>query len=172
MIIPGEKVYLRLPENSDLEKLFLWENDSEIWETGDNKSDYTRHDIQDFINDGQDILKNKQLRLMICTSDDNAVGCIDLYNFNKSDSKAGIGILVYEKKNRRLGYATESLSLLIAYSKDELQLKQLFCKILEHNTSSLSLFKNLGFKKTGVKERVTKMNEVWINEIAMQLHLE
>ena len=50
MIVSGEKVYLRLPNEKDIDILYIWENDPEIWEAGDNKSPLSKKEIANFNN--------------------------------------------------------------------------------------------------------------------------
>jgi diamine N-acetyltransferase len=172
MKIPGSKIYLRLPIESDADDLLRWENDPEVWDAGDNKEAYSRRDVEDYLALGQDLDVNLQMRLMICHyQNDRNLGCIDLYEYDPDNKRAGVGILIYEKKDRNLGFASEALKLLIHYSKMELKLHQLFCHILSENIDSLLLFRNVGFQDVGLKKEWRYVNNKWQDEFMFQLLL-
>jgi len=170
MILKGQNIFLRYPSKIDIDLMMKWENDPITWESGDNKEPYNKQEVTDFIKDGQDINVNKQLRFMICINEnERPVGCVDLYDYNEENERAGVGILIYDKEDRKKGFASESLFLLNDYSKNDLNLKQLFCYILEDNENSIRLFKKVGFIKTGLKKNWRKQGNIWKDELIMQL---
>ena len=150
MILQGKKIILRSVELTDTDTLFKWENDRSNWPVSGTKRPFTKKEIKDFIINQKDIYLDKQLRMMICLLQPPAlswftIGCIDLFDFDQPDLKAGVGILI-EKKYRKNGYASDALSLLIKYCFEILHLKQLNCIIDEENISSIMLFQKLKFK--------------------------
>lgn len=156
MKISGEKILLRSPELSDTDILHQWENDKAHWDVSGTQKPFTKKEIENFISNQKDIYLDKQLRFMICTNhspltkgDKGVVGCIDLFNFD--GLKAGIGILI-DKKHRKNGYASDALSLLVNYSFEILNLKQLYSNVSEDNTASMKLFQKHDFKITGKKK--------------------
>ena len=148
MFLSGKNIFLSAVLPSDTDLLYKWENDKANWEVSGTKKPFTQKEISDFISNQKDIYLDKQLRLMICllssAKSKNAIGCIDLFEFDETKSKAGIGILI-DKKHRKNGYASEALTLLIKYSFEILNLTELFCHISEDNKSSLKLFKKQKF---------------------------
>ena len=154
----GKKIFLRSVQPSDADILYKWENDITNWQVSGTKKPFTKKEIQDFISNQKDIYLDKQLRLMICTSPLKkgdkgvvSVGCIDLFHFDEKNLTAGIGILI-DKKHRKKGYASDTLSLLIKYSFEILNLNQLHCNISEENKASMKLFQKHKFKITGTKK--------------------
>ena len=165
MILKGKKIVLRSVVSSDADILYEWENDKDNWQVSGTKKIFTKKEIKDFITNQKDIYLDKQLRLMICLSSprpspngrDNrrlrpkvkgeglAVGCIDLFDFDELNLKAGIGILI-DKKYRKKGYASEALFLLITYCFEILNLRELYCNISEDNKPSMKLFQKNKFK--------------------------
>ena len=150
MQIQGKKILLRSVVPSDADILYRWENDQDNWDVSDTTKPFTRKEIEDFIVNQKDIYLDKQLRLIVCTSEEQ-VGCIDLFEFDEPNRKAGIGILIAEEY-RNKGYASEALSLLIKYSFETLHLNLLHCNITESNTTSTKLFQRHGFS-------ITEMNK-------------
>ena len=159
MILSGKKIVLRAVLPSDAELLYQWENDKANWEVSGTKKSFTKKEISDFISNQKDIYLDKQRRLMICLLRDkgqemkDGIGCIDLFEFDETKLKAGIGILI-DKKNRKNGYASEALHLLVKYSFKILYLKELFCNISEENKASMELFKKQKFKIISKKKNI------------------
>ena len=100
---------------------------------------------------------------------DLPIGTIDLFDFDPLHQRAGIGILVAASQNRRKGYASEALSALIRYAFETLQLKQLYCNILENNPASIELFQKAGFEITGIKKNWIRSDSDWLDEYLLQL---
>ena len=170
-----KEVALRAVEPLDLELLYAWENSPEVWEHGDVLAPFSRHALQQYIERAQqeDIYALRQLRLMVdlVNSDTSriTIGTVDLYDFEPQHSRAGVGVLIFEKTFRRQGYATQALKQLMDYAFGTLHLHQLYCSIAESNTASLALFKQLGFEVTGVRKEWRKKSQTFENEIFMQM---
>jgi len=158
-MLSGKKIFLRYPKLYDSKLLLKWENDRSIWDAGTTRSLFTKTEIENFISESEkDIYSTKQLRKMICTQPSEKknsvpVGCIDLFEFDDKNRRAGIGILISEKKHRKKGYASEALNIMTTYCFKILFLHQLYCNISEINKDSLNLFKRHGFKITGTKKQ-------------------
>jgi diamine N-acetyltransferase len=96
------------------------------------------------------------------------VGLIDLFDFDPFHLRAGVGILIANKKYRQKGFATEALQLLTRYAFETLQLHQLYCNIAANNSVSLQLFTNGGFTTVGVKKDWLKDVDGWVDELMLQ----
>ena len=169
-MLKGEKVTLRAMEPSDIEVLFMWENDVTNWQVSNTHAPFSRHVLEQFVNSENDIFLNKQLRMIIVENESgNTIGTIDLFEFDPLHLKAGIGILIADKEFRRKGLAKESLHLLIEYAFDMIKVHQLFCHIQTKNTGSVKLFEGLGFEITGTKKDWSMNNGEWENQHFLQL---
>ncbi|MEI7596203.1 MAG: GNAT family protein [Bacteroidota bacterium] len=170
--IKGDKVLLRAMEPADIELLYIWENDSEIWRVSNTIVPFSRATLEKYIESAEsDIYEIKQLRLMIqsFSSNNETVGAIDIFDFDPVNCRAGVGVLIGEKANRENGYATDALRLLIDYCFGTLNLKQIYCNILTDNTASLSLFEKFNFEKTGLKKSWVRQDGIWKDEYMLQL---
>lgn len=167
-LLTGEKVTLREMCDDDLELILDWENRPELDYLGDEHAPLTEAQISNFINHSTgDIYTDGQLRLMI-DSAGKTVGCIDLFEFDQHNQRAGVGILIADNENRKSGYAKESLALLTNYCSEVLNFRQLYCHIPVDNEVSLRLFTSCGFEETGrCKDWVKKENE-FIDAVFMQ----
>ena len=152
--LKGITIYLRALEPEDLDFVFAIENNETIWEVSNTQTPYSRFLIMQYLeNAHQDIHQAKQLRLAICKNDTlEPIGLIDLFDFDPKNHRAGIGIVIEDKKNRNQGIGSEALSLLIKYAFNHLNLHQLFANIGSNNKASLKLFTTFGFQKIGTKK--------------------
>lgn len=169
--LKGKNLFLRALEPNDLEFIYAIENDESVWEISHTQTPYSRFLVRQYLeNANQDIYEAKQLRLAICKNEDeNAIGLIDLFDFDPKNNRAGIGILIKNTDDRNQGIGTEALGLLINYAFYNLNLKQLYANIDTQNTGSLKLFTNFGFQKIGVKKQWNLVNGVYKDEALFQL---
>jgi diamine N-acetyltransferase len=173
--LDNSEVKLRAPEPSDVDLLYSWENNMEIWKVSNTITPFSRHILKKYVETAHlDIWETKQLRLIIEAKTQSSlmlvpVGLIDLFDFDPFHLRAGVGILIASCEHRHKGYATEALGLITKYSFETLQLHQLYCNIASSNTISLQLFKNLGFEVVGVKKDWLKTVDGWANEVLLQL---
>ena len=168
--LKGDNIYLRALEPEDLEFIHDIENDESIWEISNTQTPYSKFLIQQYLDHAhKDIFEVKQLRLVISSYENIALGMIDLFDFDFKHRRAGLGILVKEPNDRLKGYGREALKLLINYSFTHLDLHQLYCNISEENDMSIKLFSNQGFKKIGLKKDWNFVNGSYKNEYLFQL---
>lgn len=154
----GENVFLRALEPSDLDFLYLLENDESLWEVSNTITPYSKFLLNEYLqNSHRDIFDVRQLRLVICNILEEApIGFIDLYDFEPQHRRVGVGIVIFQNQERRKGYASEALEITCNYAFKNLNVHQIFAGITEGNDGSIKLFENAGFEKNGVKKD-------WIN---------
>ena len=170
MKLTGEKISLRAIEPQDIDVLYQWENDTENWLISNTQTPFSRFVLEQYIASAhEDIYSAKQLRLIICDPENKAVGGIDLFDFEPNHLRAGIGILISEKTDRKKGYASEALNLLINYCFDTLNLHQIYCNITTDNEASILLFQKHGFQITGIKKQWIRDGGKFKDELILQL---
>lgn len=168
MFLKGKNIALRALEPHDAEVLYQWENDSEIWKVSNTLVPFSKHILEQYVNGAHDIYLTKQLRLMICNGN-LSIGTIDLFDFDPFHQRAGIGILIGEKSQRKMGYASEAMDLLIDYCFSTLLLHQLYCNIGAENEGSLKLFLSKDFKIIGAKKDWIRNSDGFNDEYLLQL---
>lgn len=167
-LLTGNTVALRTMRDSDVDLLFDWENRPELSYLGVEHQPLSKAQLSHFINHSKDdIYLDGQLRLMI-DSGGQTVGCIDLFEFDQHNQRAGIGILIADAQNRKQGFAAASLTLLTNYCFSVLNFKQLYCHIPVDNEASLRLFTACGFEQTGLCYAWVKKENVFIDAVFMQ----
>ena len=171
LTLQGKNIQLRALEPEDLEFIYAIENDENIWEVSNTITPYSKFLIRQYLeNAQQDIYEAKQLRLAICKKGNSeAVGLIDLFDFDAKNKRAGIGIIIQNEVDRNSGFGKEALSLVINYAFEQLQLHQLYANIGTENNPSLSLFTTFGFEKIGIKKDWNFSNNEFHDEAIFQL---
>lgn len=170
-ILHGELIKLRALEPEDVEILYRWENDPDVWKVSNTVAPFSKYVLRQFIESQRaDIFESRQLRLIVeSKAGVKPVGTIDLFEIDPFNLRAGVGILIYDHNDRRKGFAADALSTLIRYSFTVLGLHQLYCNVPTSNTQSLSLFKSKGFTVIGIKKEWTKTTSDWQDEYMLQL---
>jgi diamine N-acetyltransferase len=142
------EIKLRAPEPEDLDFLYTLENDQSLWAFSNTQFPYSKTVLKAYLeNANQNPFQAGQCRFIIIDND-QVLGCIDLYEIDPINLKAGVGIAMLEKY-RNKGIASHALKLLMDYSKSILNLNQLYAFIHKTNLVSLKLFENSGFKASG-----------------------
>ncbi|WP_297333236.1 GNAT family N-acetyltransferase [Flavobacterium sp.] len=169
--LTGNTIYLRALEPEDLEFIYRLENNEKVWQVSNTIAPYSRFLIRQYLeNAHQDIFEAKQLRLAICLNGETeAIGLIDLFEFDPLNQRAGVGIIIQDEAQRGKGYGAEALGLVIQYAFNRLQVHQLYANIDIANAASVSLFTNFGFECTGVKKGWNKRDGVFYDEAFYQL---
>ena len=168
--LANDIITLRAIEPEDIELLYSWENDPEIWEVSHTLVPYSKYILALYIkNSDKDIYETKQLRLMIDTNEGKTVGAIDLFDFEPHHSRVGVGLLIHNKEDRSKGYASEALDLLISFCFKKLNIHQMFANIESRNKISLGLFEKHGFRICGTKKEWLRTDSGWKDEMMLQL---
>jgi diamine N-acetyltransferase len=163
------KISLRAIEPEDIELLYQWENNMEIWNVSNTRTPFSKYILAEYIIESvKDIYETKQLRLIIQNEKLEPVGAADLFDFDPYHMRAGIGILIHKTENRNHGYATDALNAIFSYALEMLGLKQLYANISATNEVSIHLFEKTGFEKTGTKKNWLKTLNGWEDEIMLQ----
>ena len=156
-VISNDIVTLRSLEPTDIEVLYKWENDTDLWTVSNIMAPSPKSYVWQYLqNYDSDIYKTQQLRLMVTlTESGEAVGTLDLTNFDPLNNRAEIGILI-DKDHEGKGLGHEALKLIVGYVRDYLGLFQLYALVPVDNTACASLFKDHGFVASGLLKK-------WIN---------
>ena len=172
-LLSSNVVNLRAIEPEDIDLLYIWENDPELWEVSHTLVPYSKYILALFIkNADKDIYESKQLRLMIDTTDGKTIGAIDLFDFDPYHSRVGIGLLIHNKEDRSNGYASSALELVIGYCFKKLNMHQLYANIGTQNKISISLFEKFGFTLCGTKKEWNRTETGWRDELTFQLIIQ
>jgi len=168
--LENNRIKLRALEPEDLDALYKWENDADLWKYGASITPYSKFALKEYITESRlDIFQSKQLRLMVVWKENNeAAGTIDLYDFDPMNLRAGVGILI-DKAYRGKQIGLQALELIKDYAFDFLLLKQLYAHIPTQNEISLKLFAKAGYSNTAFLKDWLKTSEGFTDVCVMQL---
>lgn len=143
-------ISLRALEPDDADKLYLWENDTRLWNVGCATAPFSRKQLEEYIcTYDADVFSARQLRLVIVENKTgSAVGTADIYDFDPVNNRAGVGILVSEEC-RGQGIGEKAITLLERYGFMRLGLHQLWAVVPESNTPCRRMFERAGYKISG-----------------------
>jgi diamine N-acetyltransferase len=158
-LLKSENIFLRKLQAIDVDVVLKWENNPENWKFSGTTTPFIKKDIAEFVCAEHDIVKNEQIRYVIClNTSEQAIGTIDLFEYSVQENTVGVGVLIAETANRNKGFAEESLDLILNYCRNELKIVTIFCNIIKDNKASIRLFEGCGFQF--VDERILFENEV------------
>lgn len=167
----SRNIRLRALEPSDLEVLYIWENDPDVWRVSGTLSPISRERLAHFIEEqSYDIYTTRQMRLII-EAEGMIVGSLDIFDFDPQHRRFGIGILIYEDGYRRKGYAKEVITEVVKYGRNTLDLKQIWATIAADNIASIALFESCGFTKCAHRKEWLNRGGEFIDELEYQLIL-
>ncbi|MDA3930080.1 MAG: GNAT family N-acetyltransferase [Prolixibacteraceae bacterium] len=172
MALTNGNITLRALEPSDVELLYQWENDSEVWRVSNTRTPLSKFALANYIKSAdRDIWESKEMRLLIETSQGKPVGTVELFDFDPYHSRVGVGIMIYNTADRKKGIASEALEIVADYAQNELGIAQFYANVSENNIPSLQLFQKLGFVVAGIKKNWLKTPIGWENEHLLQKFL-
>ncbi|MCL2650569.1 MAG: GNAT family N-acetyltransferase [Candidatus Azobacteroides sp.] len=168
--LENDLIKLRALEPEDLDILYKWENDADLWKCGATIAPYSKYALKEYIADSRlDIFQSRQLRLMIIWKENNdPAGTIDLYDFDPVNLRAGIGILI-DSAYRGKGIGKQALDLMKDYAFDFLLVRQLYAHVPKQNEISLKLFSKAGYSNTACLKEWIKTNNGFEDIYVMQL---
>ena len=175
MNIEGKICRLRALEPEDLDAMYGWENDTEAWQVSGSVAPFSRHILLRLIDEQAfDIYATRQMRLVIekCEAEiagacGEAVGAVDLFEFDPQSRRAGVGIIISPEYRQR-GLALDALLTLETYVRDVLHMHQLWCSVGANNDASLALFRRAGYNVCGCRREWLLTSDGAVDEILMQ----
>jgi len=173
MLLQGKNLQLRALEPKDLDLLYQWENNPEVWPVSGTLAPFSRFVLEQYLTiSHQDIYTSKELRLMIDLKTGGesfkTIGCIDLFDFDPKNRRTGTGILIGDNSERRKGYAAEAVEIVIEYCFATLDLHQVWCSVIADNQDSMALFRKLNFETTGTRKDWNFNKGQFVDEYLLQ----
>lgn len=171
MELRSDICHLRALEPSDLEIIYLWENDPEVWRVSGTIAPISRERLNQYIAEqSYDLYATRQMRLVI-ESEGVAIGTLDIIDFDPHHRRFGLGILVYNTSHRRQGYARSAINIIMDYARNTLGLKQIWATIATDNAPSIALFESCGFTLCGRRKEWLRRGTEYIDELEYQVLL-
>ena len=169
MLLENEILKLRAVEPEDLDRLYAWENNPQLWAVGNTRQPYSNYLIKQYIvNSEKNIYESQQLRLMmVCKKTNKTVGTVDLFDFDIHNSRIALGLYV-DPEFQGQGFAKAALHITEDYVFNFLKINQLYCHIAETNTASRTMFEKEKYETNGILKNWIKTSEGFENIIVFQ----
>lgn len=160
-------ITLRAPEPSDVDLLYLWENDSSVWHTSLSTGPLSRHQIAQYVDSYEgDIYAHGSLRFII-ENEGNAVGTIDVFDFDPRARHAFIGIYIVPER-RRQGFGSSAVGLVASMMADYVGMTSLMALVAIDNGPSRFMFEAAGFVTTGRLARWIRRGATLVDAVVYQ----
>lgn len=165
-MIEGQLVRLRAMEPADVDLLYQWENDSEVWQYGNTRGYVSRHDLEMFIQHSDlDIYTTRQLRLMVDDQQTGrTIGCVDVFDYDPYHQHAYIAVLI-EKQHQQLGYATDAVNTITDLCFEYWNMHCLCATTTSDNTPAQKLLQKCGFSFVGTRSQWTRVGSSFVDEV-------
>ena len=153
--IVGEKCYLSPISLEDIPKYTNWLNDLEVTIS---TTLYSR--IMDMESENEALVELKKgynfaVRLI---QTNELIGSIGLNDLDLLHRNAELGIMIGSKNHWRQGYGQEAIALLLDFTFNLLNLKNVYLKVMEYNTPAIGLYQKMGFKEAGRRRKAHGIN--------------
>lgn len=147
--LKNTNIRLRALEPGDLDMLYCLENDQSLWQDGCNTMPYSRDALSLYIATcSNDFFQDRQLRMVVDVGGE-AVGLVDLFDYDPKHSRAEVGIAICPQYHCR-GYGTQALEALIDMVERQLPLHQLYAHVAQSNMPAQRTFLRAGFHQQAI----------------------
>lgn len=167
--VSGDKVSLAPVEHADAELWCRWLNDLEVAiPLGDEA--YSTITTEAMTADYEDIAKNGDTVYTIVDNEtERAIGRCLLFNSDRVNRTAMIGIFIGEKDYWNKGYGGEALNLLLDYCFTLLNLHSVMLGAYSFNKRAIACYKKAGFKEIGRRREVRIIGESMYDIVMMDM---
>ena len=87
--------------------------------------------------------------LIISKTSNKTIGRCGFHNWYSNHKKAEIGYVIFDEKNRRVGYMNEAVTAILDYGFNNMNLNRIEAGTSPSNTASLRIIEKHGFKQEG-----------------------
>ncbi|MDO4511935.1 MAG: GNAT family N-acetyltransferase [Bacteroidales bacterium] len=168
-LLSNEKITLRAMEPADIDLIYRWENDPELWTVSDTVAPYSREALMLYIaGSANDIYTNRQLRLMIVlNATGETIGTVDFLNFNPIHNRAELGVYISPAFQGQ-GLAGETMKVVNRYAAEGLGLRQIYVYVPEDNAASIAMIRRAGFEEVGILQAWIRRGRTYHSAVLLQ----
>ncbi|WLR46645.1 GNAT family protein [Halobacillus litoralis] len=148
-LLEDDRVYLRPLEQEDLDLFYtkaLWDREGRRL-TG-TQTVFSRKGVQHWFD--RISMDDSRVDLVIFLQEtDQLIGDIAMLDIDYQNRKSVFRISIFDKKYWGYGYGTESISLLLRYGFEMLNMNRIGLDVFSFNKRALKCYQNLGFREEG-----------------------
>jgi RimJ/RimL family protein N-acetyltransferase len=168
----GEKCYLSPINLEDAEKWTEWDSDLEFAVPLGEEAymvfslDKTKEIISNIIK------KQEPVFSIIALETDTPIGRCMLFNIDKVNRKAMLGIGIGEKAYWNKGYGQDATKLLLDYGFNLLNLNSIMLGVYSYNERAINCYRKIGFKEIGRRRKAKIIGGRMFDEVLMDIVAE
>lgn len=172
-MIKNDDIFLFEVELSDAEILSKWFNDKENIKYMSTIIRSKQHSKESVLDDIKELDNYYERLFMVCLNGcKKPIGHAGIDDIDFFDKRAEIFYLIGEKEHVGKGYGNKIVSLLLDYAFNKLNLNSIFASSTEINIQSISVLKNAGFKRIGIRREFNYIDEKYCDEIFFDITRE
>lgn len=161
-----EKVYLRLMETDDTEKIVTWHNRDFVRKNFIYQEPFTKEGHLSWIRN--QVEPGHVVQFIICLSDGREIGSVYFRDIDRAKGIAEYGIFIGEEDALGCGYGTQAAKAALEYAFTKLKLDKIFLRFLADNIGARKSYEHAGFRMTDrsdtamtmLGERVVRFMEI------------
>jgi len=144
------RVYLRILELKDVDRVYQWQNDQELYQSLIGSHHFvSRATVSEWL-EKKSAFSNTEINLAICLKNNSEhIGNIYVREIDWINRNATIGLLIGDANHRGKGYGKEAVSLVVEYVFTTMGLNRIYGYLYEHNKASFKTFQAVGFVEEG-----------------------
>jgi RimJ/RimL family protein N-acetyltransferase len=170
--LAGEKCYLSPVSLEDAEKWTEWDNDLEVAIPLGEES-YTLYPLDKTKEIISNVIKKQDpIFSIIDLQTERPIGRCMLFNVDKVDRKAMLGIGIGEKTYWNKGYGQDATKLLLDYGFNLLNLNNIILGVYSYNKRAINCYKKIGFKEIGRRRKSKIIGGKFFDEVLMDILAE
>jgi RimJ/RimL family protein N-acetyltransferase len=149
-IIRGHSVFLRAAEREDIPDFLRWLNDDATTRFLALRSPLSRPLEERWFEQMLERQGKDALHFVICRLDDErAIGTIGLFEIDRDNGSAAVGIAIGELDQVGRGLGTDALNALVDFGFGELRLERIWLDVYDFNTRAVRSYEKAGFSLEG-----------------------
>ncbi|NLG27544.1 MAG: GNAT family N-acetyltransferase [Chloroflexi bacterium] len=166
-MIPGERLYLRAWEQSDVAAFYRWFNDPEVsLYLGNAYPAWSLEQEQRIYDQPRE---HAQRYAIVLKEGDVLIGNCDLHGIDQKNRSADVGIVIGDQRYWNQGYGREALGLLLEIGFDGLGLERIALLHLDLNERGHRCYLAAGFKVEGRLRHANYIRGAYHDDILMSI---
>lgn len=151
-IIRGGRVYLRAAERSDVPIFVRWFNDSELTSFLSMRAPMSLAMEEAWFERTVEAQGKDEYHFTICRLvDEQPIGNCGLFQIDRINGSAGIGIAIAEKSLWGQGLGTDAMLALLDFGFGQLRLERMWLEVYDFNARGRRSYEKCGFVPEGVE---------------------
>jgi len=165
----GDRVELRRHDRTNYGLYARWYGDPEIWHlTSWAPAPLNRSLVEKLFEDRELSLSDDSFAIHLRDGQE-PIGVISLMNVSEANESAELSIIVGDPEDRRKGYGSEAIDLLLRYAFESVGLNRIGLSAFDFNEEAISAYEKLGFVVEGRFRHAIKRRSSFHDAILMSI---